>query len=132
MSETSRKYLILNVVKRGKYLCDKECPECFNTWKGSGHSKCPKCGYVPPRKNKSFVKTREMGIRVKPYLSHRASLDTWYGWDMDFPDEKDIDMNIKIGERWWDGCQYCIKTVYGIKRYDTEKELEEDNETRTI
>jgi hypothetical protein len=35
--------------------------------------------------------------------------------------------NRQIGETWFDGCEYCIMTIDGIKRYDTEKELTEDD-----
>jgi hypothetical protein len=34
----------------------------------------------------------------------------------------------KIGDRWYDGCEYCIMTFHGVKRYDTKKELELDND----
>ena len=33
-----------------------------------------------------------------------------------------------IGEKWYDGCEYCIMTVDGIKRYDTKDELELEND----
>jgi hypothetical protein len=37
------------------------------------------------------------------------------------------DQNRSIGETWFDGCEYCIMTEEGVKRYDTEKELMADN-----
>jgi hypothetical protein len=32
-----------------------------------------------------------------------------------------------IGEKWYDGCSYCIMTIDGLKRYDSMDELELEN-----